>query len=87
VIFGLLLLMLPGSLAARWLLRDASFPEWLAATPALGVSIVTLVTIAVLSVTRSSLGSAAAWIALGISIVGTAVLAWRSNPPPPDPAS
>jgi hypothetical protein len=87
VIFGLLLLMLPGSLAARWLLRDASFPEWLAAAPALGISIVTLVTIAVLSVTRNSLGSGAAWVALGIAIVGTAVLAWRSNPPPPDPAS
>lgn len=87
VIFGLLLLMLPGSLAARWLLRDASFPEWLAAAPALGISIVTLVTIAVLSVARNPLGSGEAWIALGISIVGTAVLAWRSNPPPPDPAS
>ena len=86
VIFGLLLLLLPGSLAARWLLRDASFPEWLAAAPALGISIVTLVTIAVLSVTRGPLTAGPAWIALGISIVATAVLAWRSNPPPPDPA-
>lgn len=87
VIFGLLLLLLPGSLAARWLLRDASFPEWLAAAPALGISVVTLVSIAVLSVTRSPFGSGEAWVALGISIVATAVLAWRSNPPPPDPAS
>ena len=86
VIFGLLLLLLPGSLAARWLLRDASFPEWLAAAPALGISIATLVTIAVLSVTRSALGAGEAWVGLGISIVATAVLAWRSNPPPPDPA-
>jgi hypothetical protein len=87
VIFGLLVLLLPGPLAARWLLRDASFPEWLAAAPALGISIVTVVTIGVLSVTRSPLGSAEAWIALAISIVATAVLAWRSNPPPPDPAA
>ncbi|MBW3595215.1 MAG: hypothetical protein KY391_06510 [Actinobacteria bacterium] len=85
VLFGLLLLLLPGSLAARWLLRDASFPEWLAAAPALGISIVTLVTIAVLSVSRSPLGRGEAWVALALSIAVTGVLAWRSSPPAPDP--
>lgn len=86
VVFGLLLLLLPGSLAARWLLRDATFPEWLAAAPALGISFVTLVAIGVLAVTRTPLGRGEAWVALAISIVVTAVLAWRSNPPAPDPA-
>ena len=84
VVFGLLLLLLPGSLAARWLLRDATFPEWLAAAPALGISIVTLVAIAVLAVTRNPLGRGEAWVALFLSIAVTAVLAWRSNPPQPD---
>jgi len=85
VILGLLLMLLPGSLAVRWLMRDASFPEWLALAPALGVSIMILVTIALLSVTRSPLGRATAWIAFAISTLLTAVLARRSNPPAPDP--
>ena len=85
VILGLLLLLLPGSLAARWLLRGQSFPEWLALAPALGISVVTVVAIGVLAVTRSPLGRGEAWAALFISIVVTAVMAWRSNPPaPPD---
>lgn len=87
VILGLLLLLLPGSLAARWFLRDASFPEWLAAAPALGISIVTLVAIGVLSVTRSPLGRGEAWVALALSIAVTAILARRSNPSPADPVS
>ena len=87
VALGLLLIFLPGSLAARWLLRNATFAEWLAAAPALGISIVTLVAIGVLSVTRTPLGRGEAWVALLLSIAVTAVLAWRSNPPTPDSAA
>ena len=86
VVFGLLLMLLPGSLAARWLLRDATFPEWLAVAPALGLSVITLVAIAVLSVSRSPLGRREAWITLAVSLLITGVLAWRTNPPAPDPA-
>ena len=84
VLLGLLLLLLPGSLAARWLLRNATFPEWLAVAPALGIAIVILVSIGVLSVTRSAMGAGEAWIALGLSIAITGVMAWRSNPPAPE---
>ena len=87
VFVGLVLILLPGSLAARWLLRNATFAEWLAAAPALGISIVTLVAIGVLAVTRSPFGRGEAWAALLISIAVTAVLAWRSNPPARDTAA
>lgn len=85
VVLGLLLLLLPGSLAARWLLRGQTFPEWLAAAPALAVTVGTLVAIGVLAVMRNPLGRGEAWAALLVSIAVTAVLAWRSNPPAPDP--
>ena len=83
VVFGLLLLLLPGSLAARWLLRNATFPEWMAVAPALGIAIVVLFAIGVLAVSRSAMGPAQAWVALALSIVLTGVLAWRTNPPAP----
>jgi hypothetical protein len=78
-VLGLLLLLLPGSLAARYFLKGATFPEFLAGGPALAIAITTLVAIAVLAVTRSPLGPGVAWVSLAISVAIGAALAMRSG--------
>ncbi|HET7483130.1 MAG TPA: hypothetical protein VFK89_09755 [Actinomycetota bacterium] len=78
-LLGLLLLLLPGSIAARYFLRGASFPELLAGSPALAIMLTTLTAIAVLAVTRSALTGAIAWISLAVAVAISAFLAFRAT--------
>jgi hypothetical protein len=69
---GLLLLVLTGVLALRWLLPDATFAEGLGLAPVLATGLLTITGFVVLAVIRSPFSAGPAWIscaiALGVSI-------------------
>lgn len=87
VVVGLLLMLLPGSLAARWLMSGATFPEWLAAGPALSAALLTFFGIVVLAVSRAPLGRGEAWAALLLAVAVAALGARRFAPSKTAPPS
>jgi hypothetical protein len=82
-LLGALLLLLPGWLLTRAFLPGASAGETLAMIPTLAVSLMALVTILQLAVTRSPLTSGQAWVAyvitLAVSVVAWALGGWSGD--------
>jgi hypothetical protein len=74
VLLGLVLLLLPGYLALRYVLPDAGIAEGLGLVPALAIAITSLVGIIVIAVTRSSFGSTSAWTTLAVAIAASVAL-------------
>jgi hypothetical protein len=70
---GLLLLVLIGVLALRWLLPDVTLAEGLGLAPVVAVGVVTITGFVVLAVTRSPFSAGPVWfsyvVALGVSII------------------
>ena len=77
VFIGLGLLLVPGWLALRYFLPDASFPEALGMVPGLSVVLLTIVGIAVLAVARTEFSGVIAWISLILCAGLGAVAAMR----------
>lgn len=74
VLAGLILLLLPGLLALRFFLPDATFAESLGLVPALSLTMIALSGIAVLAVTRQPFTTVVAWISLAVAALAGFVL-------------
>jgi uncharacterized membrane protein SirB2 len=77
VLFGLGVLLLPGYLAMRRLLPDATVAEGLGLVPALAMTVLTIVGVVLLAVVRDPFSSGLAWLCVGLAVAGTAAFAMR----------
>ena len=87
-LLGLAILALPGWLALRWFVPDATFPETLGLVPALSTAILVPVTFVVLAAVRSPFEPLVAWACVILSIGLGAFLGLRARRyPVAEPAS
>ncbi|HYI45522.1 MAG TPA: hypothetical protein VE174_08725 [Actinomycetota bacterium] len=68
VLWGLILMLLPGYLALNYFLPDAGLAEGLGLVPAISLAMTSLVGITLIAVLRQPFGPAMAWITLAITI-------------------
>jgi hypothetical protein len=73
------LLLVPGALAARGLVPDARFADYIGIAPAASVTLLVLVGTAVLAVARSPLSAGLAWISLVLAAAAGLFWWWRSR--------
>lgn len=76
---ALAIMLIPGYLAFKWLLPAGGVAEALGMVPALSITLLALVGIAVIAVTRSPFSLPVVWASIALAIAGTAALAWRSR--------
>ena len=81
VLVCLALLFLPGLLALRFFLPDATFGEAVAMVPALAIGLVTLVAIVLLPVVQAPFDMTIAWICLVLTLALSALLMLRGGRP------
>jgi hypothetical protein len=72
--FGLLVLLIPGLLAASWFVPGASFAEMLGVVPALSMALLALIGIAALAIVRAPFSGSLAWVCVAIAIAVGAFL-------------
>ncbi|MEA2508530.1 MAG: hypothetical protein QOG21_612 [Actinomycetota bacterium] len=80
---GLLVLLIPGLLAASWFVPGVSFAEMLGLVPALSMAFLALIGIVALAIVRSPFSSPLAWVCVGLAVVTGALLrvrSWNSLP-------
>jgi hypothetical protein len=79
IALALVVLLLPGVVALRWFLPDATLPDALAMAPALAIAMLTLVGFAALAVVRSPFSAGVAWACVVVTIAIAAVAAFRAG--------
>lgn len=81
VLLCLALMFLPGVLAIRFFLPDATFGEQVAMVPALAIGLLTIVAIVVLAVLQPQFDTMIAWICLALTLGVSALLMLRGRRP------
>lgn len=76
-LLGFLVLLVPGYLSLRYFLPDAELADAIGMVPALSLTILSLVGIAALAVTRSAMSAGLVWAIVAVSIVITGALRMR----------
>lgn len=78
-LLGMIALLIPGWLALRFFQPGAELPEALGMVPALAMTILSFVAIAVLAVTRTEFSTGLVWICVALSLVIAGVLRMRAG--------
>lgn len=77
-LLGLIVMLIPGYLLFRWLFPDGELPEALGMIPALSMTVLSFVAMAVLAVVRSPFSTGIVWACIALSIA-IGVVARRSG--------